>query len=154
MDAQYEEFRELLDSMSNGMEPARASLQSFKQKQQNLDMTNGISLLSLKHQVFMSYLRSLVLIFARRLFGDSLTERSPPSLPFSSRDRGRRGNGAGDLVDSLIEGRLVLEKIEALDNKMRYQIEKLVRMANEPAQKADALEGEYVSCCLDSPISL
>ena len=152
MDTQYEEFRELLDSMSNGMEAARASLQSFKQKQQNLDMTNGISLFSLKHQVFLSYLRSLVLLSARRLLGDSLTERSPPSLPFSSRDRGRRGNHAGDLVDSLIEGRLVLEKIEALDNKMRYQIEKLVRIASEPAQNAEAIEGEYMSRCMDLPI--
>src|SRR5260370_38562393 len=98
MENPCEEFRDLLQTMSSSLETARTSFQSIKAKQQNLDMTNGISLLSLKHQIFISYLHSLVLVSARRLLGHSLGERSLPSLPFSSRDRERRGHNAGDLV--------------------------------------------------------
>jgi len=143
MENQCEEFRDLLQTMSSSLETARTSLQAIKEKQQNLDMTNGISLLSLKHQVFVSYLHSLVLLSGRRLLGHSLRERSPPSLPFGSQDRERRGSNAGDLVDSMIEGRLVLEKIDTLESKMRYQIEKLVRIADAPARNSDTMEGMY-----------
>ena len=41
---------------------------------------------------------------------------------------------AGDLVDSMIEGRIVLEKINVLEGRMRYQIEKLVRAAEDTSQ--------------------
>jgi len=102
-----------------------------------LDVSNGISLLSLKHHILLSYLQSLVLVAARRTLGDSLTARTVPPQSFSSIDRGVRGNNSGDLIDTIIEHRIVLEKIELLESKMRYQIEKLVRIADEPAQKTD-----------------
>jgi U3 small nucleolar ribonucleoprotein protein LCP5 len=76
-------------------------------------------------------MQSLVLLHSNRVLGHSLTTRSPPSEPFNSPERGRRGAGAGDLVDSMIEGRIVLEKIKLLESKMRYQIEKLVQLAVE-----------------------
>ena len=76
-------------------------------------------------------MQSLVLLQSHRVLGYSLTTRSPPSEPFNSPERGRRGAGAGDLVDSMIEGRIVLEKIKFLESKMRYQIEKLVQLAAE-----------------------
>lgn len=142
METQYEEFCERLETMTNSMAAARVSLHSLQQKSQKFDMSNGISLLSLKHQVFISYLRSLVLVSSRRLLGHSLLERSPPKLPFSAQNRDRRGSRAGDLVDAMIEGRIVLEKIDALESKMRYQIEKLIRLADEPAQGTDVIEGD------------
>ncbi|KAF8969962.1 hypothetical protein BDZ97DRAFT_1653380 [Flammula alnicola] len=101
---------------------------------QNLDVTSGISLLSLKHHLLLSYLQSLVLVAARRVVGDSLSERAPPTQQFGAKDRDARGSHAGDLIDSMIENRIVLEKAEVLESKMRYQIEKLVRIAAEPAQ--------------------
>ncbi|CAA7271806.1 unnamed protein product [Cyclocybe aegerita] len=134
---QYDEFHEVLETMTNSLLAARASLQSIKQNQQHLDMKDGISLLSLKHHVLLSYLRSLVLVSSRRVLGDSLSERSSPSQPFSTKDRDSRGSRAGDMVDSMIENRIVLEKVGALESKMRYQIEKLVRAADEPTQSAD-----------------
>lgn len=36
----------------------------------------------------------------------------------------------------MIESRLVLEKIKVLETKMRYQIEKLVRVAEESTENA------------------
>lgn len=109
---------------------------------QDHDTKDGISLLSLKHHVQMSYLQSLVLLSAHRVLGHALTDRRPPSQPFSSAQRDERGANPGDLVDSMIEGRIVLEKIKALESKMKYQIEKLVRLAEEPATSTgDDIDG-------------
>jgi len=107
-------------------------------------MANGISLLSLKNHVLISYLRSLVLVSSRRVLGDSLAERSAPSNLFSAKDREPRGNNGGDMVDSMVEGRVVLERIDALESKMRYQIEKLVRLAEEPVKLNGTIDGEQI----------
>lgn len=112
----------------------------------DLDTKEGISLLSLKHHVLLSYMQSLLLLSSRRALGHSLAERSRPTQPFASADR-ERGSGAGDLVDSMIEGRVVLEKIKALESRMRYQIEKLVRVAEDTSDaNANAVvDGQYFS---------
>ncbi|KAF8154091.1 hypothetical protein B0H34DRAFT_720258 [Crassisporium funariophilum] len=140
MDSTHEQLSEVLVGMTNSLSAARATLQSFKQDPQNLDMKNGISLLSLKHHVLLSYLHSLVLVSANRIVGSSLTDRSPPSQPFSTKDRDARGNQSGDLIDSMIENRVVLEKVDALEGKMRYQIEKLIRIADGPSQTSEVTE--------------
>ena len=84
------------------------------------------------------YLRALALISARRALGHSLEPRAPPQQPFSSTSRDQRGDSAGDQVDSTIEGRIVLEKVAVLENRMRYQIEKLLKAA-EQSTSADAV---------------
>jgi U3 small nucleolar ribonucleoprotein protein LCP5 len=106
-----------------------------------LDTKDGISLLSLKHHLLLSYLQSLTILTARRALGHSLGERSPPAEPFSSVERGCRGSNAGDLVDSMVEGRIVLEKVKVLENRMRYQIEKLVKLAQSEPSSA-VVDGE------------
>ena len=98
---------------------------------QTLNMKSGISLLSLKHHLLLSYLRSLVLISSGRALGNDLNGRSAPTQSFSRKDRDARGSQMGDLVDSMIENRVVLEKIHVLEAKMRYQIDKLIRIAEE-----------------------
>jgi U3 small nucleolar ribonucleoprotein protein LCP5 len=112
-----------------------------REKTSDLDFKDGISLLSLKHHLLLAYMQSLVLLQSHRLLGHSLTTRSPPPEPFNSSDRGRRGADAGDLVDSMIEGRIVLEKIKLLESKMRYQIEKLVQLAAEEPSDDKILNG-------------
>ena len=102
---------------------------------QTLNMKSGISLLTLKHHLLLSYLRSLVLVSSGRVLGNDLNGRSAPTQPFSSNDREARGSQMGDLVDSMIENRVVLEKIHALEGKMRYQIDKLIRIAEEPSTR-------------------
>ncbi|KAF8439908.1 hypothetical protein L210DRAFT_3540954 [Boletus edulis BED1] len=78
------------------------------------------------------YLQSLVLV-ARRAAGKTLEDRTPESLSFSTAERDARAwAGVGDLVDSMIEGRVVLEKIKVLESRIKYQIEKLVRIADDP----------------------
>ncbi|KAJ7684591.1 hypothetical protein DFH06DRAFT_1156064 [Mycena polygramma] len=93
---------------------------------------DGISLLALKPPLLLSYMQSLLLLSAHRALGHTLAERSAPSAPFSDLKRGPRGADGGDLVDAAVEGRVVLEKVRALEGRMRYQIEKLVRAAAAP----------------------
>jgi len=117
----------------------------------DFDFKDGVSLLSLKHQLLLSYMQSLVLLHCHRVLGHSLTTRSLPSGSFSSPERGKRGANAGDLVDSMIEGRIVLEKIKLLESKMRYQIEKLVHLAAEDPSDDKLINGLSVcSRCLCS----
>lgn len=87
-------------------------------------------------------MQSLVLLHAHRVLGHSLISRSPPSVPFNSSERDKRGADAGDLVDSMIEGRTVLEKIKLLESKMRYQIEKLVQLAAEEPADDNVVNGQ------------
>jgi U3 small nucleolar ribonucleoprotein protein LCP5 len=104
----------------------------------DLEAKDGISLLSLKNHLMMSYLHSLALLIPHRILGHTLLDRTPPSEPFSSAQRSARGTGAGDLVDSIVEGRIVLEKVKVLEGRMKYQIEKLVRLATENTATVDS----------------
>jgi U3 small nucleolar ribonucleoprotein protein LCP5 len=106
-----------------------------------LDTKEGISLMSLKHNLLLLYLKSLSLISARRAFGHHLSLRSPPSRTISALDRSARGSGAGDLVDGMIEYRVILEKAKTLEARMRYQIDKLVQLAQEPDKRKNITEG-------------
>lgn len=113
--------------------------------------SDGISLLSLKNHVLLSYMQSLLLLSCRRALSHSLAARSPPQQSFSDPDRDARGDEPGDLVDSMIENRVVLEKIKVLEGRMRYQIDKLVRLAKDEAA-VDVSNGKLprfvaFSCC-------
>ncbi|KAI0082885.1 hypothetical protein K474DRAFT_1585110 [Panus rudis PR-1116 ss-1] len=105
-----------------------------------LDTKEGISLLSVKSNVMLQYLQDMVLLSAHRALGHSLTQRTPPPEAFSSSKRSARGGAAGDRVDAMIEGRLVLEKIKLMEGKMKYQIDKLVRTAQEPEKKDGTID--------------
>jgi len=101
-----------------------------------LDTEEGISLLSAKNRVMLQYLQSLVLLSAHNMLGHSQTEHERPEQPFSSTSRDPRGSGAGDRVDALVEGRVVLEKIKSMEGKMKYQIDKLVRLSKDTSSNA------------------
>ncbi|KAI0059106.1 hypothetical protein BV25DRAFT_1829433 [Artomyces pyxidatus] len=134
IEASREEFCEVMEEMTKSMSSVRELVKTLREKQEttsDFDFTEGISLLSLKHQLLLSYMQSLIVLNSHRVLGHSLAERSRPSLPFSSAERELRGAAPGDFVDSMIEGRIALEKIKVLEGRMRYQIEKLVRLAEE-----------------------
>ncbi|KAJ7118752.1 hypothetical protein C8R44DRAFT_625303 [Mycena epipterygia] len=124
--------------MTTSISSVRQVVNGLRQ-QENLSTKDGISLLSLKHHLLISYLQSLLLLSSHRAIGHTLTERAPPPQPFSNLDREVRGADTGDLVDSMVETRVVLEKVKALESRMRYQIEKLVRTAQEPEKAEGAV---------------
>jgi U3 small nucleolar ribonucleoprotein protein LCP5 len=72
--------------------------------------------------------------------------RSPPQQPFSSTSRDPRGDSAGDQVDTTIESRIVLEKVAVLENRMRYQIEKLLKAAEQSTSAEAIVNGPPPSC--------
>jgi hypothetical protein len=51
----------------------------------------------------------------------------------------------------MIEGRVVLEKIKVLESRMRYQIEKLVRVAEEVPSGKDVAEGVFFYTATTTP---
>jgi len=124
------EFCAVVNEMTKSISAAKEVVQGLL-KNSDLDMKDGISLLSLKHHLLLSYMQSLTLLSAHRVVGHSLATRSRPTMSFTTTDREARGAEAGDLVDSLVENRIVLEKVKQLESKMRYQIEKLVKVAEE-----------------------
>lgn len=106
------------------------------------DTRDGISLLSLKHHLMLSYLQAATLLIVHHGLGRSLVNRSPPNTPFASSSRPPRGDNAGDMVDHMVEDRLVLEKIKVLEGRMKYQIDKLVRVATEEQMDENSIHGK------------
>lgn len=119
------------DSLSSTRELLKRILDQKESSPNEFDTRHGISLLSLKHHLMLSYLQAAALLIAHRGLGHSLNHRSPPNVAFASSSRPARGGEAGDMVDHMVEDRLVLEKIKVLEGRMKYQIEKLVRVATE-----------------------
>ncbi|KAF7985020.1 hypothetical protein HWV62_10022 [Athelia sp. TMB] len=145
-DLAQREFCDVVGTITQSLSSVREVVKSLRDKQRNstdLDTKEGISLLSLKHHLMLSYLQSLTLLSSHRALGHAVDDRSPPTQSFSSADREARGSGAGDLIDYMVEGRVVLEKIKVLEGRMRYQIEKLVRVA----------EGSSSQNIIDDPLA-
>jgi U3 small nucleolar ribonucleoprotein protein LCP5 len=81
--------------------------------------------LSLKNLALLSYIHHLVHIASLRLKGTSLQSSSDDAS----------GGGPSALVHELVRLRVVLEKIRPLEKKLRYQVEKLVRKANDSGDR-------------------
>jgi len=124
-----------IKNVTQGLSSTRELLKTILDRKEStpkeFDTRDGISLLSLKHHLMLSYLQAATLLVAHRGLGHSLIVRSPPNVPFASSSRPPRGDHAGDMVDHMVEDRLVLEKIKVLEGRMKYQIDKLVRAATE-----------------------
>ncbi|KEP49469.1 Sas10/Utp3/C1D family protein [Rhizoctonia solani 123E] len=141
-DVDVQSFCDLVNEMTRSIASARQPIQSLLAKQDSeLDTRAGISLLSLKNHVMLSYIQSLGLLSSHRVLGHSLLDRAPPSEPFGALDRPTRGSDAGDLVDTIVEDRIVLEKTKALEARMKYQIDKLVRLVQDnPQDEGDVID--------------
>lgn len=89
--------------------------------------TGGISLLTIKNDLMLSYVHDLVLLSISKLSGHSLTEQDD------------------QIAKELVKIRVVLEKLRFLEGKLRYQIEKLVRKAESgPVEKVTNEDEEEV----------
>lgn len=116
---------------------ARSCTHTTRHRQQIFDLQEGISLLTLKHHALLSYIQSLALLAAHRALGHSLGDRVI----------GGDGTNTSAVVNTLVKERIVLERARVLEGRMKYQIDKLVRIAQEDEAtggkgKMDALNGE------------
>ncbi|XP_037091584.1 neuroguidin-like isoform X2 [Pollicipes pollicipes] len=101
----------LLDDLSDGIGKTSSLVAALtaKVKDGQLDTAHGLSFLEMKNYLLLSYLADLTQVMSLKLRGRSI---------------------AGDAsVDRLVELRTVLERIRPIDQKLRYQVDKLVRIA-------------------------
>ncbi|XP_064598912.1 neuroguidin-A-like [Liolophura sinensis] len=90
-------------------------VQNLIQKVKNGDISTskGISLLEGKYQMLLSYLTNLSLLMLRKSSGESIQD--------------------DPVIMRLVEIRTVLEKIRPIDQKLKYQIDKLLKMVSTGA---------------------
>ncbi|SCV72433.1 BQ2448_3970 [Microbotryum intermedium] len=115
----------LLADVRGGASQLRQSVEGWQQRldsTSDLDDSKGISLLSLKNHLLLSYVHHLVALLQLKLACPTTSLTSPEGT---------------SLVATLIKHRIVLEKISPIEGKLKYQIEKLVRRADQAAQGVD-----------------
>jgi U3 small nucleolar ribonucleoprotein protein LCP5 len=93
---------------------------------------NGISLLDVKNELLLSYLQNLVFLILLKLRNARASANTEGSGDKSLTDT---------VVKKLVELRLYLEKgVRPLEDKLRYQIEKALRAADDAERNARARE--------------
>lgn len=103
------------------------------------EFPNGISLLSLKNSLLLSYMHNLTLLALCRVHGRSISCSSSSSSVIEKGGRNNSdSNGESKLVEEMVRQRIVLEKIRPMEMKLKYQVDKLVKKA----ESADRLEKE------------
>jgi hypothetical protein len=85
-----------------------------------LQTSKGVSLLELKLHSMLSYITNLSFFALLKVHGQSAHDHPA--------------------IDSLIELRVILEKIKPLEGKLKYQIDKLVKIANDADNTTDPVE--------------
>ncbi|XP_059616232.1 neuroguidin [Phlebotomus argentipes] len=107
---------QLLGEMNNHVKQVSDLVENMLQKVKSGEMSTeyGLSFLEIKYHMLLTYLINLTYVVLRKCSGQTI--ENDPS------------------IDRLIEIRTVLEKIRPIDHKLRYQIDKLVKTAqNTPA---------------------
>lgn len=104
----------------------------------------GISLLALKNDVLLAYVHHLINLCALRIGGP--TSFLEPRGPMA------------ESVEQLVWLRLVMDKVRPMEGKLKYQIDKLVKKANDSESGAldtdphSVIHGLRPFCCPDLPI--
>lgn len=101
----------LLSEMNNSAQHVASLVDNMIQKVRKGELTTdqGLSFLEMKYNMLLSYLINLTYVVLRKCSGERI-EGDP-------------------CIDRLIELRTVLEKIKPINNKLKYQIDKLVKTA-------------------------
>ncbi len=79
---------------------------------------DGISLLTVKNDAMLDYLHHIVAVCISKISGRSLDSSSSSDA-----------HSPADLVQNLVKLRLMLEKLRPLENRLKYQMDKLLRAA-------------------------
>ncbi|XP_023334808.1 neuroguidin isoform X2 [Eurytemora carolleeae] len=104
------EMSKLLEEIAKGAKDTRTTVQNLiKDIKEGGARKEGISFLDLKNRLLASYISNLGFLQLKKMQGKGLEEESA--------------------VHRLIEIRTVLEKIRPIDQKLRYQVDKLVNIA-------------------------
>ncbi|KAG0358354.1 hypothetical protein BGZ54_010462 [Gamsiella multidivaricata] len=107
------ELSTLLKEIESKLKPTVEKLES-----KEIDTSKGLSFLEVKYHILLEYITNLSFVMYRKLNGQSI--RDHPA------------------VISLIEQRTILEKMKPVEQKLKYQIDKLVRAAVVGQQDGEA----------------
>uniref|UniRef100_A0A8D8Y729 Neuroguidin-B n=1 Tax=Cacopsylla melanoneura TaxID=428564 RepID=A0A8D8Y729_9HEMI len=105
------QMRSLLSTINSACKEANTSLDGLVKKvdQQEVNVRNGISILDVKYQSKLMYLTNIAYLVMKRLHGQQI-----------SRD---------EAIERLVELRTVLERIRPLEQKLKYHIDKYIKIA-------------------------
>ncbi|TPX71023.1 hydroxyisourate hydrolase [Chytriomyces confervae] len=111
-------------SIVEGMKSAKDKLAELQQRisSNSVPTSKGVSLLEIKLHGLLSYLTNLSFFILLKLHGQSTSDLHPS-------------------VERLIEMRVILEKIKPMEVKLKYQIDKVLKAANDasnPSADKDA----------------
>ncbi|KKA28431.1 hypothetical protein TD95_003041 [Thielaviopsis punctulata] len=117
----------LLDSLTKSLTSTNAIGNSVAKVEHN---DQGISLLDVKNELLISYLQHLVLLVLSK--SRNARKNKKNGQPFDD----------APIVEKLVELRLYLEKgVRPLEDKLRYQIDKVLRAASSAEANATAVNG-------------
>lgn len=96
----------------------------------------GISLLDVKNELLLSYVQNLVFLILLKLRARSKTGNTTEADDESS-------GLQGEVTKKLVELRVYLEKgVRPLENRLKYQIDKIIRAADDAARKSSQTNGK------------
>ncbi|RIA85714.1 Sas10/Utp3/C1D family-domain-containing protein [Glomus cerebriforme] len=107
--SEISEFIKLINELKLKIKEVKGQLASISKRIKNNEIkTNqGVSLLEIKYHTLLEYITSLTFIIYMKLNGQSIQNHP--------------------VIENLIELRIVLEKLKPLEQKLKYQIDKLIR---------------------------
>ncbi|KAK3827636.1 MAG: Sas10/Utp3/C1D family-domain-containing protein [Benniella sp.] len=107
------ELTTMLKDIETKLKPTIEKLES-----KEIDTSKGLSFLEVKYHILLEYITNLSFVMYRKLNGQSIQDHPA--------------------IMSLIEQRTVLEKMKPVEQKLKYQIDKLVRAAVVGQQDGEA----------------
>uniref|UniRef100_S4RIA6 Neuroguidin n=1 Tax=Petromyzon marinus TaxID=7757 RepID=S4RIA6_PETMA len=108
-DKDVKEALSLLKSLKEQVTSVTSHIQGLRNKctSEDFDMSKGLSLLDVKNQMLLTYLMDLTFVMLKKVEGQTLVNEPA--------------------IFRLVEVRTVLEKMRPVEQKLRYQIDKLVK---------------------------
>ncbi|KAL9644708.1 hypothetical protein ABK040_012362 [Willaertia magna] len=118
-DSTKQEFITILKELKSKITPIKEQIQPLlsKIKTNQLPTTNGISYLEAKFHIMLNYIINILFFMLIKTSGKSINKE--------------KSNTLSNHIKQLVEMRLLLEKIKPIDDRMKYQIDKLVKIANQ-----------------------
>jgi len=117
-----EETKDLADSINEDAKQAINIIESLKNKLETFDADatdqEGISLLHLKNVMMVDYMTNLLYVTMKKSQGKSIVD--------------------DQAIERIVENRTVMEKIRPMEKKIKYQMDKFIRLADSSAENASA----------------
>ncbi|EHK97332.1 hypothetical protein GLAREA_12765 [Glarea lozoyensis ATCC 20868] len=124
-------FPALLESLTQALVSATESIERTASP---IPVKDGISLLDVKNELFLSYLQNLVFLIVLKLRNRKTTNSSSSDEETEDLDN--------SVVKKLVELQVYLEKgVRPLEGRLKYQIDKVLRAADD-AKRAEDVAGK------------